>query len=74
MDFGSFTIGLDLTSFLALVFLIVFLVFLIYSIFLIFHWHAYGMRKTTNTLATIIYLAGSGLIVLVMVLSIAATI
>ncbi len=44
----------------------------VYSLFLIYHWFRYGMNILASLLATIIYLGVSGIILSVMLLSIAA--
>ena len=56
----------DTGSLLPLAFLVIFLVFFIYSLFLIYHWYAYGAHKSTSTIVTILYTAGSAVILLVM--------
>jgi len=60
---------MDTESTLTLIFLIVFIFYAIYSAFLIYHWHAFGLKKRVNTLSTIIYLVGSGSLLLVMALT-----
>lgn len=64
-----FTFGLSIQEFLLLVFLVVFLFYAIYSGFLIYHWHSFGYTKKTNSLATLTYLIGSGVLIFVMAIS-----
>lgn len=56
------------------VFFGVVLVFFFYSIFLVYHWFRYGMNIFVSLLATIIYAAGSGILLLMMLLSFASLI
>lgn len=60
----------DQRAFLSLAFLIIFLFYTVYSGFFIYHWHAFGIKKSINTMSTLIYLIGSGLLILAMALSI----
>ncbi len=64
----EFNTSLDAQSVLLLIWLFVFLFYVFYSAFLIYHWHAYGLKKRLNRLSTIVYLAGSGIMLLVMAL------
>ncbi|OGG55104.1 hypothetical protein A3D62_01120 [Candidatus Kaiserbacteria bacterium RIFCSPHIGHO2_02_FULL_49_11] len=54
------------------VFLAILGTFGVYSLFLIYHWFRYGMNILASLLATVIYLGVSGIILIIMLLSIAA--
>ena len=55
-----------LGTLLPLAFLVIFLIFTVYSLFLLYHWYAYGIHKSTSTIATAIYFTGSVIILFVM--------
>lgn len=64
---------MEQTTFASLVPLLLFLLavatVMIYTAIFAFHWNTYGSNKRVNTSATLLYLAGSSAILLIMALA-----